>query len=140
MSRPRTADEEQAWEEVRRVVLERDGYRCRDCEEPSARRELDVHHLIRRADGGRDEASNCITLCDGCHAERHPNLQVSLARRTIERWALRLARFVDGARDLPDETRALDAGLRLFGVDRFRDGQLDAVLAALRDESLLAIR
>ncbi len=140
MSRSRTTLEEQAWQSVRRVVLERDGYGCRDCGESGDRRELDVHHLVRRADGGRDEASNCITLCDGCHAARHPNLQVSLSRRAIERWALRLARFVDRGRELPEETRALDAGLQLFKVDRFRDGQLDAVLAALRGESLLVIR
>ncbi len=104
------------------------------------RRELDVHHLIRRTDGGRDEASNCITLCDGCHAGRHLNLQVSLSRRSIERWALRLARWVDSNAELPAETRALQGALRLFGVERFREGQLDAVLAAMRGESLLVIR
>jgi ATP-dependent DNA helicase RecQ len=68
------------------------------------------------------------------------NLQVSLARRTIERWALALARFLDRGRELPEEIRALDAGLRLFGVSRFRDGQMDAVLGALRGESQLLIR
>ena len=140
MSRPRTTKEEQRWQHVRRVVLQRDELRCRDCGESADRRELDVHHLIRRSDGGRDEASNCITLCDGCHAARHPNLQASLSRRAIERWALRLARLLDRGRLLDDETRTLDAGLRLFGVDRFRDGQLDAVLAALRGESVLVIR
>src|SRR4051794_19977734 len=123
----------------------RDGFCCRDCGERSDRRELDVHHLIRRTDGGRDEASNCITLCDGCHAARHLNLQVSLSRRSIERWALRLARWLDRAHELPEETQALTAALRLFETPenrpmRFRDGQLDAVLAALRGESLLVIR
>jgi ATP-dependent DNA helicase RecQ len=122
------------------MVLVRDGYRCRDCGEPAARRDLDVHHLVRRADGGRDEVSNCITLCDGCHAARHPHLQMALSRRMMERWALRLARWLDRTGELPDETRALEAGLRIFNVERFRDGQLDAVLGALRGESLLVIR
>jgi ATP-dependent DNA helicase RecQ len=99
-----------------------------------------VHHLVRRADGGRDEASNCITLCDGCHATRHPRLQVALSRRMMQRWALRLARLLDRAGELPEETRALRGALALFGVERFRDGQLDAVLGALRGESLLVIR
>ncbi len=80
-----------------------------------------------------------MTLCDGCHAGRHLNQQVSLARRTIERWAIVLARFIDRGRELPEETRALDAGLRLFGVSRFREKQLDAVLGALRGESQLLI-
>jgi ATP-dependent DNA helicase RecQ len=136
----RSAEQERIWQEVRRVVLERDEWTCTQCGEQPAQGELDVHHLIPRAAGGPDSASNCVTLCDGCHAGRHLNLQVSLARRTIERWALALARFIDRGRELPAETRALNAGLHLFGVTRFRDGQLDAVLAALRGESLLLIR
>jgi RecQ family ATP-dependent DNA helicase len=58
----------------------------------------------------------------------------------MERWALRVAHWLDRADELPEETRALHGGLRLFGVERFREGQLDAVLAALRKESLLVIR
>ena len=58
----------------------------------------------------------------------------------IERWVLALARFLDRANELPEETRALNTGLRLFGITRFREGQLDAVLGALRGESMLVIR
>lgn len=139
MAGRRSAEEEQAWQRVRQIVLERDGWTCRECDEKAPRSELDVHHLIPRSAGGEDVASNCVTLCDGCHAGRHLNQQVSLARRTIERWAIALARFIDRGRELPEETRALDAGLRLFGVSRFREKQLDAVLGALRGESLLVI-
>src|SRR5436309_2389323 len=53
MSDTRTAEGEDEWQRVRRVVLGRDDYRCRDCHEPASLGELDVHHLIRRADGGR---------------------------------------------------------------------------------------
>jgi ATP-dependent DNA helicase RecQ len=140
VSRTRSPSEEAAWQEVRHVVLERDEHRCRDCGEAAARRDLDVHHLIPRSAGGHDEASNCITLCDGCHAARHPHLQVSLSRRMMQRWALRLAHWVDRGRELPEETRALTVGLRLFGLEHFRDGQLEAVLCALRGESLLVVR
>ena len=135
----RSAEEEQAWQGIRRIVLERDKWTCQECGELPPRGELDVHHLIPRSACGEDAASNCVTLCDGCHAGRHLNLQVSLARRTIERWALALACFLDRGRELPAQTRALDAGLRLFGVPRFREKQLDAVLGALRGESQLVI-
>lgn len=135
----RSAQEEDAWQEVRQIVLKRDAWTCRGCGEEPPRNELDVHHLIPRSAGGKDLASNCVTLCDGCHAGRHLNQQVSLARRTIERWALALACFLDRGRELPAETRALDAGLRLFGITRFRERQLDAVLGALRGESLLVV-
>ena len=57
----------------------------------------------------------------------------------MRRWAVDLARWLDRTGELPDETRALLGALEQFGVERFRDGQLDAVLGALRGESLLVI-
>ncbi|AEG04125.1 ATP-dependent DNA helicase, RecQ family [Sinorhizobium meliloti BL225C] len=89
--------------------------------------------------GGSDEFSNLVTLCDGCHAAHHPNLAGGLARRAIERWAMRLARWLD------NEARALEANmnfgpvLRLFGASHFRGGQLPIVLAALSGKSILVV-
>lgn len=136
----RTPEEERAWQAVRQLVLERDQWRCFECGEKVPREELDVHHVIPRFAGGRDEPSNCVTLCDGCHAGHHPALQVSLARRTIQRWAVRIAHWLDWRRQLPEETDQLRAGLDLFGLREFREGQMDAVMAALRGESVLVIR
>jgi RecQ family ATP-dependent DNA helicase len=101
--------------------------------------ETDVHHLVPRAAGGQDDLGNLITLCDGCHAARHPNLQTSLARRTIERWGVRLARWLDRQHELGSLDESLGAAMRLLGVSRFRDAQLEVVLAALRGESVLFI-
>ena len=126
--------------ELRRSVLERDGFRCRDCGAEEAARDLDVHHLVPRALGGTDEPANLITLCGGCHGARHPLLQMSLGRLFVERWALRLARLLDRSGELPNQPQRLRVALGLLGGKRFRDGQLDIVLAALRGESLLAIR
>lgn len=66
------------WERARNAVRERDGYRCRDCgiAETELSRELDVHHLRRFADYGRErheEANrldNLISLCPACHTKR----------------------------------------------------------------------
>jgi ATP-dependent DNA helicase RecQ len=58
----------------------------------------------------------------------------------IERWALRLARLLDFNDSIPDEFEGLSVGLRLLGVERLREGQLDAVAAALRGESVLVVR
>lgn len=104
-----------------------------------SRGEADVHHLIPRAAGGVDDAANLITLCDGCHAAHHPNLQGTLARRMIERWGLRLARWLDRQHQLADVDEALGAAIRLLGVTRFRTPQLEVVLAALRGESVLLV-
>jgi ATP-dependent DNA helicase RecQ len=105
------------WSLIRRLVLARDGSRCQDCGAVGSSGDLDVHHLVPRSSGGTDEPANLITLCDGCHGRRHPNLQVSLSRRMIERWALRLARLLDRDGELPEELSRLSLGLRLLGVE-----------------------
>src|SRR2546425_959291 len=132
-------EQDQRWREVRSVVLARDGHVCRSCGDACSRGEADVHHLIPRAAGGVDEAANLITLCDGCHAAHHPNLQGTLARRMIERWGLRLARWLDRQHQLAGVDEALGATIRLLGATRFRTPQLEVVLAALRRESLLLV-
>ncbi len=132
-------EQDQRWREVRNVVLARDGNVCRACGDACFRGEADVHHLIPRAAGGFDEAANLITLCDGCHAAHHPNLQGTLARRMIERWGLRLARWLDRQHQLAGLDEALGATIRLLGATRFRTPQLEVVLAALRGESLLLV-
>ena len=126
------------WREVRDAVLARDQRACVSCGSVPAAGEADIHHLVPRAAGGLDDPSNLITLCDGCHAARHPNLQASLARRTLERWGLRLARWLDRERELGSVDEALGAALRLLGASRFRHPQLEVVLAALRGESVLS--
>jgi ATP-dependent DNA helicase RecQ len=129
----------QHWREVRGVVLARDRHTCTACGDLCSRGEADVHHLVPRAAGGVDDPANLITLCDGCHAAHHPNLQGTLARRMIERWGLRLARWLDRKQRLIGIDESLGATLRLLGVSRFRSPQLEVVLAALRGESLLLV-
>lgn len=92
-----------------------------------------------RALGGTDELSNLITLCDGCHAAHHPNLQVKLSRRLIERWSLGLVRWLDSKGETARAATNLSPALRLFGLTRFRDGQLPVVLAALAGRSVLLV-
>src|SRR5215469_3749905 len=101
--------------------------------------ELDVHHLLPRSAGGPDEPSNLITLCDGCHAARHPKLAGRLARRAMEKWAVRLARWLDRRRAIPDASRGFGTALRILGLERFRDGQLPIVQAALCGQSVLVV-
>ncbi|MFM9108339.1 MAG: RecQ family ATP-dependent DNA helicase [Chloroflexota bacterium] len=125
------------WREARGIVLARDGRRCAAC---GASAGLHIHHLVPRALGGPDEPANLIVLCDGCHAARHATLQGSLGERALRRWAFRLARLLDRRGDLPADATHLQAALRALGRERFRDGQLPAVLAALRGESLLVVR
>ena len=83
--KPRPKAEEKAEErraakrarvEFRLRILERDGYRCRDCGRPVLARHEDwwrvgeVHEIIPRSLGGSPlDSRNCLTLCAKCHPE-----------------------------------------------------------------------
>ena len=56
------------YDQLRREILERDGWRCQRC---GRREQLDVHHVISRARAGADAENNLITLCRSCHRVLH---------------------------------------------------------------------
>ncbi|NIR58219.1 MAG: HNH endonuclease, partial [Gammaproteobacteria bacterium] len=60
---------------TRRAVLQRDENKCAvpGCRHASF---VDVHHVIRRADGGTHDASNLVTLCSVHHDAAHEGLLV----------------------------------------------------------------
>jgi len=73
----RKAADEANWRAVCRVVDVRDGRQCRCCDrrsDPDATGLLDRghrHHIVYRSAGGRDETSNLVSLCAGCHNDEH---------------------------------------------------------------------
>ena len=128
-----------SWSEIRQQVLQRDGYRCVSCGTPLKSSDADIHHLLPRSMGGADELSNLVALCDGCHATHHPTLAGGLARRVMERWAIKLAKWLDRDGVVTEATGNFGPALRLFGLERFRHGQLPIVLAALSGKSVLVV-
>jgi hypothetical protein len=100
---------------TRRFVLHRDGGKC---VVPGCRsaRNLDLHHVVSRADSGSHDPSNLVTLCSSHHRQLHagriPNLEAlrahagtrdfshdafdALVTAGFRRWEARLA--VDRAR------------------------------------------
>jgi 5-methylcytosine-specific restriction endonuclease McrA len=54
--------------ELRKQVLERDGWRCQQCGQT---RDLHVHHIQSRGHLGSDTEGNLITLCALCHQTYH---------------------------------------------------------------------
>lgn len=134
-----TATPDSEWKRVRAEVLARDKYKCIECTDNVRSFDADVHHLLPRSAGGTDDPSNLITLCDGCHAAHHPKLAGNLARRSIERWAVKLAMWLDRQGEVSSATYSFGSVLRLFGLARFRDGQLEIVQAALAGQSLLIV-
>jgi len=61
------------YELIKRQVWARDGYRCQECGLSVARgRGLmpHTHHIVPKAQGGRDTPDNLITLCLPCHVSK----------------------------------------------------------------------
>lgn len=54
------------WQAVRHAVLERDGWKCRQC---GARKRLEVHHTkpVRDFPELAFVQAHCVTLCTTCH-------------------------------------------------------------------------
>jgi hypothetical protein len=65
--RRRTAYGGEGWQEVRRQVFARDGYRCLLCGPPAT----DPHHIRGVGAGGRSVLTNLISLCRLDHALVH---------------------------------------------------------------------
>ena len=56
---------------IREYVLYRDGHKCRLCGGKRKDPVLEIHHKIRRIDGGSDRPENLVTLCSTCHNLLH---------------------------------------------------------------------
>jgi len=53
------------WASIRAQVLARAGWRCQACR---VRRRLDVHHVVKRSQGGSDfDLDQLVALCRWCH-------------------------------------------------------------------------
>ena len=53
------------WKAIRAQVLTRAGWRCQAC---GVRRRLDVHHVVKRSQGGSDfDLDQLVALCRWCH-------------------------------------------------------------------------
>ena len=69
MGRRLAAIPSRTWLRVRRRILDRDGYRCRECGKPGR---LEVHHRVPLARGGAAlDPDNLLTLCACCHKRQH---------------------------------------------------------------------
>ena len=75
-----------AWERLRRVILDRDQWRCTRCARPG---KLEVHHVRPVAQGGGDTPDNLRTLCVDCHLAAHTDPERMA-------WRFELARLARG--------------------------------------------
>jgi len=62
------------WDERRSTVISRDNHHCTQCGWPTdqklLRRNLHVHHVTARSNGGNHSIDNLVTLCHVCHRKQ----------------------------------------------------------------------
>jgi 5-methylcytosine-specific restriction endonuclease McrA len=68
----------EAYQQLRRQILRRDGWRCQFC---GQRQNLQVHHSEARSHQGDDSEQNLITLCADCHRSVHERAKARDGRR-----------------------------------------------------------
>lgn len=57
------------WRTIRDKILERDEHKCQSC--GFSGKGLHIHHVELKRDGGNEDESNLITLCNSCHMKLH---------------------------------------------------------------------
>jgi hypothetical protein len=55
------------WKNTRRYIRRRDGDRCRLCQASGAVQRMFTHHIVPRAQGGSDDITNLMLVCQSCH-------------------------------------------------------------------------
>lgn len=58
---------------LRESIKRRDKHKCTECK---SKTDLQVHHIVFRENGGTEEPSNLITLCEFCHADKHKDSSI----------------------------------------------------------------
>jgi predicted HNH restriction endonuclease len=65
---PRSRLDPERYDQLRKQVLQRDGWRCEVC---GSRQNLQVRHKQLRSQQGSDDDLNLITVCAVCHEGLH---------------------------------------------------------------------
>ena len=72
------------WARIRREILERDGYRCRQCGRAGR---LEVDHIEPMARGGSDtDSDNLQSLCRECHISKTARENRKPQPPEVEAW------------------------------------------------------
>ena len=67
-------------QEIRQQILERDGFKCREC---GSMESLEVHHVFPKQFGVDHSPQNLITLCRSCHSAKSPETQAIFFSKII---------------------------------------------------------
>ncbi|MBM4136951.1 MAG: HNH endonuclease [Nitrospira sp.] len=57
------------WNIIRRKIYKRDNWKCLICGKHCSRKEIQCHHIVPYKQGGANDETNLVTLCNVCHAK-----------------------------------------------------------------------
>lgn len=86
------------WDQRRRKVYKRDGYRCQECGAgggPHGDAVLHCHHKTPISQGGSHEYENLVTVCEFCHEEIHGH-EIG-ERQSVFEGCITVSDYVDAA-------------------------------------------
>ena len=67
--------------------MHRDGYKCQGGQKGKHSPQLHVHHKVFRSQGGTNDPSNLVTLCETCHDDLHAGKFTLKAKRSKTKHA-----------------------------------------------------
>jgi len=79
----KTAPYHQEWKAVRRIVVERDGYKCVTC---GSTDRIQVHHIIPYRYSQSHDPGNLKTLCRSCHSREEFRVNPAFVEGLGRRW------------------------------------------------------
>lgn len=126
------------WQEIRKIVLERDAYKCTACGETGS---LDIHHIHPKYFGGSHDPQNLVSLCRKCHTDQHIDLQIKLGRSAMIKISSFFKRLIEQYKNQPlSDPKYLLLLKQLTGQTTFLPGQEDIVNAVLSGRDVLVIK
>lgn len=74
------------WQQLRRRVLVRDGFRCQNCFCKVTDATAHCHHISYKGlrSVGHSFAFECVTLCRACHEDYHPHMAADQPEWAVE--------------------------------------------------------
>ena len=73
-------------------------------------RDLEVHHIQQRVDGGTNDARNLMVLCAACHDHHHANPEVSKASKLLTVTSDGLERIAPDAKSTTSDPKPKQKG------------------------------
>lgn len=126
----------------KRVVRERDGHCCVNSKNDLIRDhsvQLNVHHVIPKKYGGKDEPSNGVLLCRDCHAAMHPEIEQLYFAKSLNNFFKFIENWLLSIFFKPNHVKYLKALELLTGVKSFRPQQENVINDIVENENSVIV-